>query len=175
VTRRSLVLEANRRVAQQRELEVSCTGTALGKAVQGLLDAWNKADDAAYEAKLATKGRFIRWIGSGGSTVSRHYFLLKRSDHLMVTFGTSASVVAERGLNPNSHGWVSLIRMLPTAEQRTRISVELAKWSVNDKGFIWNGSRYVQMLDGIVAGLDGRYVSNPVADEDYHFISQSLV
>ncbi len=42
---------------------------------------------------------------------------------------------------------------------------------MNDSGFIWNGSRYIQLLDGLVA-MDGHYVSNPPDEQDFQFVRQ---
>ena len=77
-----------------------------------------------------------------------------------MTFGMRAARVAERGFNPNDRGWLAVITPGDHGTHGTmRITVTLAKWSVNDARLIWNGNRYVQLLDGLVAGLGGRYVS----------------
>jgi hypothetical protein len=165
------VSEANQRIAASRVLEVSCDPTRLTSAIQGLIDRWNSAADAAFESSLASKSRFQRWVSSGDVPSGRHYFLLERPEHLWVTFGVRAARVAERGFNPNDRGWLSAIAPGPHEASGTmQITVTLAKWSVNDARLIWNGERYVQLLDGLVAGLDGRYISAPVDEEDLHFI-----
>jgi len=171
--KKSLVREANQRVAAARELEVGCAHASLPLAVQGLLDTWNSASDAVAEASLATRGRFMRSLG-GSMPVTRHYFLLEQPGHLMVTFGMRPQRVLERGFNPNDRGWLAHVVPLGDGDDGAiRIVVGLKKWSVNDDGLIWNGSRYVQLLEGLVAGLNGRYVSAPVDEEDHRFVSRA--
>jgi hypothetical protein len=170
---KSLRREANQRVAAVRKLEVCCGQASLPQAVQGQLDTWNSASDAAAEASLATRGRFMRSLG-GSMPVTRHYFLLEQPGHLMVTFAMRPQRMLERGFNPNNHGWLAHIVPLGDGDNgATRITIELKKWSVNDGSLIWNGNRYVQLLDGLVAGLNGRYISAPVDGEDQRFISQA--
>jgi hypothetical protein len=165
--------EANQRVAMSRVIEVSGESASLAEAIQALLDQWNSAADRAFAAGLAAKGGIQRWASSGAAPGSRHYFLLQRSDHLWVTFGVRALRVAERGFNPNDRGWLAVVTPEENgADRKIRIMVTLAKWSVNDRRLMWNGGRYIQLLDGLVAGLDGRYVSAPVDENDHHFISQ---
>jgi hypothetical protein len=174
MVQRSLYKKANQRVAATRVLEVAGAQAGLPEAIQGLFDAWNSAADAEFEASLATKGRLMRWASSNSVPRSRHYFLLERPDHLMVTFGVTAGRVAERGFNPNDRGWVARVEPAGSSDGgATHIGVALVKWSVDDGGRIWNGDRYVQMLDGLVAGFDGRYVSDPVNEEDLHFVRQT--
>jgi hypothetical protein len=166
--------EANQRVAATRVLEVSCEPGRFIAAVQELLDKWNSAADAAFDASLASKGGLQRWASSGSPPLTRHYFLLERPDHLWVTFGVTAARVAERGFNPNDRGWLAVITPKDHGTDGTmRILVTLARWSVNNQRQIWNGIRYVQMLDGLVVGLDGRYVSAPVDKNDHHFIRRT--
>jgi hypothetical protein len=168
------VNEANQRVATTRVLEVSCEPSRLGGAVQELFDKWNATADAAFEASLAAKGGFLRWASSGRPPFTRHYFLLERSDHFWVTFAMTATGVAERGFNPNNRGWLAVITPKDHGSDGTmRILVTLAKWSANDQRLIWNGTRYVQLLDGLVAGLNGRYVSAPVDENDKYFIGNA--
>lgn len=171
VIRRSLNQEANQRVAAARVLEVGCMYDDLPVRVQDLFDSWNSAADAAFEASLATKGKFLRWASSGSPSLSRHYFLLAQPAYLIVTFGVRAVRVAERGFNPQDRGWLARITPEAGGDGRpVRISVTLSKWVVDDNGHIWNGGRYVQMLDGLVEGLNGRYISSPVDEEDHRFI-----
>jgi hypothetical protein len=166
------ISEANQRVAASRVLEVSCERGRLAEAIQVLLDRWNTAADAAFAASLEAKSSFQRRISSGRTPNSRHYFLLQRGDHLWVTFGVPAARVAERGFNPNDRGWLAAVAPGDGGtDGALRIVVTLAKWSVNDSRLIWNGGRYVQLLDGLAAGLDGRYVSAPVDSDDRHFVS----
>ena len=172
VVRRSLYKKPNQRVVATRLLEVACPHAGLPEAFQGLFDSWNGAADAKFEESLATRGRLDRWASSNRSPKSRHYFLLEQPDHLMVTFGVAAKFVADRGLNRHDHGWVARVAPAGSSEDgATHIGVSLVKWIVDDGGRIWNGGRYVQLLDGLVAGLNGRYVSDPVKQEDCHFVS----
>lgn len=164
--------DANQRVATTRVIAVSCEPGHLAIAIQGLFDKWNAASDAAFEASLASKRGLQRWASSGNLPFTRHYFLLERSNSIWVTFGVTASRVAEKGFNPHDHGWLSVV--VPDVcgpDGKLRIQVTLAKWSVNDSQWIWNGTRYVQMLDGLVAGLSGHYVSTPIDEADHHFIN----
>jgi hypothetical protein len=164
--------QANQRVAASRVLAVSCERVGFAAAVQELTDKWNTAVDEASVAALATKGRFQRWLAGDGISITRHYFLLERSGHLWVTFGVRAARVAERGFNPNDRGWLAVITPGDRDPDGTlRITVRLDKWSVNDRHLIWNGDRYVQLLDGLVAGLSGRYISDPVDESDHRFVS----
>jgi hypothetical protein len=168
--KKSLVREANQRVAEARELEVVCGQASLSQAVQGQFDIWNRASDAAAEASLATRGRFMRSLG-GSMPVTRHYFLLEQPGHLMVTFAMRPQRMLERGFNPNNHGWLAHIVLLGHCDNGAiRIAIGLKKWSSNNDGLIWNGNRYVQLLDGLVAGLNGRYISAPVDGKDQCFI-----
>ena len=163
---------ANQRVAAPRMLEVKCANAGLADAVRELFATWNSAADAAFEASLAAKDRLARWASSGSSPNSRHYFILERPDHLMVTFGARAQFVADRNLTGYGQGWVARIEPTGTGkDDARRIEVTLLKWSVDDGGRIWNGYSYVQMLDGLVAGLDGRCISEPVDHEDCLFVS----
>lgn len=167
------IQQANQRVAATRVLEIPCAPADLAAAVQGLIDKWNSAADTAFETSLATHGRFHRWLNSSETPSERHYSMLKRPDHLWVTFGMSAARVAEHGFNPYSRGWIAVVVPGEYSAGRMRVTVTLAKWSVNDERLIWNGGRYVQLLDGLVAGLGGRYVSAPVDENDHHFVSRT--
>ena len=116
----------------------------------------------------------MHWVNSGSVPSRRHYFLLSQPDWLMATYGVRAIRVAERGFNPQDRGWAARISLAKnTDDEATRIAVALAKWSIDSNGLIWNGQRYVQMLDGLVAGLDGRYISGPVDEEDHRFIKRA--
>lgn len=163
---------ANQRVAATRILAVACEPSGIHDAVQELFATWNSAADAAYEESQTAKGKFARWVSSGRLPSSRHFSVLRRLNNLMVTYGVTATRVAEKGFNPADRGWLALIE--PSGERdedgRALIAVKLARWVVNDDGFIWNGDRYVQMMDGFVAGLDGRYVSDPVNPEDVNSV-----
>jgi hypothetical protein len=171
MVQRSIAKKANQRVAEGRILEVECGPAAVHEAVRGLLETWNNASDAAFEARLETKGRFGRWVSSNSSPRSRHYFSVERPGHLMVTFGVTATRVVERGFNPADRGWIARIEPAGSSpDGRALIKATLARWVTNDAGLIWNGDSYVQMLDGLVANLDGRYVSAPVAEEDHRFV-----
>lgn len=173
-TKKSLTHEANQRVAAARELEVASRPASLPRTVRGLFEKWNAAADAAFDASLETKGKFMRWVSSGSVPVTRHYFLLEQPKRLVVTFGTRAERVVEHGFNPTSHGWLARISPLGSrGGDRTRIEVALVKWSVNDDGLMWNGSAYVQLLDGLVTGLNGAFITVPVSEADHRFISQS--
>ena len=172
VVQRSVHKAGNQRVAAPRVLEVSCTRQALTEALQRLFDAWNSASDAKFEASLATKGRMARWAANNSSPNMRHYFLLEQAGKFIATFGVRATFVAERGLAHQGNGWIAQITPVDGGgEGTTHISVVLLRWSTDDAGRIWNGSRYVQMLDGLVEGLHGRYVSEPVKQEDCRFVS----
>lgn len=174
IVQRSLYKNANDRVAARRVLEVACPQAELSEVIQGLFDSWNSAADTEFETSLAAKGRLERWASSKSLPSSRHYFLLKRPDHLMVTFGVTAKFAAERGLNRLDHGWIARIAQAGDSDDGARrIGVSLVKWIVDDGGRIWNGGRYVQLLDGLVAGLNGRYASDPVRQEDCHFVSRA--
>jgi hypothetical protein len=171
---RSARKRANQSVAATRTLEVACARAELTSAIQGLFDSWNSKADAAYEASLEGRSRFGRWANSGQSPASRHFFLLERPGGLMVTFGMSASRVVERGFNPNNRGWVASVKPVDGGDDGfTRIGVSLAKWSTNEDAMMWNGSRYIEFVDGLVAGLNGRYVSAQVSDKDFRSISRS--
>jgi hypothetical protein len=166
--------DANQRVAANRVLEVTCPQDQLAETIQQLFDGWNSASDAEYEASLATMGRVTRWAASNRSPTTRHYFLLAQPGHLLVTFGTSAKWFAERGLSSASHAWAGRITPVSGGDgDRTHIDVVLMRWCVDDGGRIWNGARYVELLDGLVAGLNGRYVSAPVDKQDYHFVAMA--
>ncbi len=167
------VQEANQRVAARRILEVARQPAELAAAIQELLDKWNTAADAAFEASLATKGKFGRWAAANnGTPQKRHYFLLARSDQLWITYGIRATWVAERGFSAASQGWLAeIVPGKPGPGNAMSLAILLGKFSVNDKGYIWNGGRYVQLLDGLVAGLGGRYVSAPVDESDCRFVS----
>ena len=139
--------EANQRVAATRVLEVSCEPGSLAAAVQGLLEKWNTRSDANFAAALAAKSSFQRWLRSSDLSTTRYYFLLERPDRLWVTFGTLATRVAARGFNPNDRGWLAVVRPKDDSsgtDNKMRILVGLAKWSVDDRRLIWNGGAYVQ-------------------------------
>jgi hypothetical protein len=172
--KKSLTNAANQRVAAARELEVVCGQAGLPQKIKALIDAWNKKTDTAFEASLATRGRFQRWLG-GGMPVTRHYFMLEQPDHIIVTFAMQPERVLERGFNANNRGWLARIVPLNISDDgAVRISIGLVKWSANEGGMIWNGTRYIQLLDGVVTGLNGRYISARVSEEDHRFISHSL-
>jgi hypothetical protein len=174
VVQRSLHKKANQRVAASRVLEVSCALPALPEAIQRLFDAWNSASDNKFEASLSTKGRMSRWAANNSSPNTRHYFLLEQAGQLIATFGVRAAFVAERGLKNHGEGWIAQITPVGGGgEGTTHINVVLLRWSVDDGGRIWNGGRYVQMLDGLIEGLNGSYVSEPVSQEDCNFVSRA--
>lgn len=174
VVQRSVHKAGNQRVAAPRVLEVSCARPALPEAIQGLFDTWNSASDAEFEASLATKGRMLRWAANNTSPNTRHYFLLEQAGKFIATFGVRAAFVAERGLKNQGEGWIAQITPADGGgEGTTHINVVLLRWSVDDAGRIWNGGRYVQLLDGLIEGLHGRYVSEPVKQEDWHFVSRA--
>ena len=160
-------------MAATRVLEVACVQAGLSQVVQGLFDTWNLASDAEFEASLATKNRLMRWASKDTPPTRRHYLLLRQSNHLAVTFGMSPKFAIERGLNNSFiQGWLGRIAPVGSGDEgTTRIGVSLLKWRVDDAGRIWNGGRYVQMLDGLVSGLNGRYISDPVDEKDCHFVS----
>ncbi len=172
---RSSYKEASQRVAATRVLAVACAPTSVAEAVQGLFDTWNSASDAAFEASLATQNRFMRWASKDTSPTKRHYFLLRQATHLMVTFGVSPKFAIEQGLNNKFiQGWLGRIATAGSGDDgATHIGISLLKWRLDDAGRIWNGGRYVQMLDGLVSGLGGRYISDPVNEEDCHFVSMA--
>lgn len=173
VVQRSVHKAGNQRVAAPRVLEVSCTRQALPETIQRLFDAWNSASDATFEAALPAMNRMLRWAAKNTSPNTRHYFLLEQSGKFIVTFGVRAAFVAERGLKNQGEGWIAQITPVDGGgEGTTHISVILLRWSTDDAGRIWNGGRYVQLLDGLVEGLNGRYVSEPVKQEDCRFVSR---
>lgn len=90
-----------------------------------------------------------------------------------MTFGFRPQRMAEQGFNANDRGWAAYVVPSDSGDS-TKLAVTLKFWSVNQSGFIWNGGRYAQMLDGLVSELDGRYLSEPLRKEDYRFISRSL-
>jgi hypothetical protein len=165
------VKEANQRVAAARTLDVKLSHPTLTETLQALFERWNDAANEYAEASLEVKGRLDRWASSGRLPSSRHYFLLEQPDHLMITFGTTATKVAERGLNATSRGWVAWVTGgAPEGEYR-RIQVALVGWcSEKDSGLMWNGDRYEALLDGLVSELDGRYVTAPIDPVDLRFV-----
>jgi hypothetical protein len=173
VVQRKVRDTANQRVATARTLDVRCAGASLLEAIEKLIAGWNAAANDDHDAALAKMGRLARWANSDSYPGSRHFFAARGSNHLIMTFGVEAERVLQRGFNPNDHGWVAQIEELGLTSEFTRIQVRLAKWAVNDAGLIWNGDRYVQMLDGLVHGLAGRYVSEAVDEADHRFISRS--
>lgn len=175
IGQRSSHKEASQRVAATRVLAVACAPASLAEAVQGLFDTWNSASDAEFEASLLTKNRLMRWASKDESPTKRHYLMLRQSNHLAVTFGMTPKFAIERGLNNKFiQGWLGRIAPAGSGNDgATHIGVSLLKWRLDDAGRIWNGGRYVQMLDGLVAGLNGRYISDPVNEEDCHFVSMA--
>jgi hypothetical protein len=165
---------ANQRVAATRTLEVARPQAELAAAIAELFATWNGAADAAFEASLATRGRMDRWASKNTSPNTRHYFVLERPDRLLVTFGVRAQWVAEHNLTRYGQGWIAQVVPSGSSDNGAlRIDVTLLKWTIDDAGRIWNGESYVQLLEGLVAGLDGRYVSDPVNAEDCHFVRRA--
>lgn len=171
VISRHMKKEANQRVAAARVLEVRLGGQGLEPVIGSLIERWNQAADATFELRQSGKGRMAKWANNNVAGSTRHYSLIPQRCYLLVVYGISAQRVIDKPFNANNHAWLADINPLGVEASSTRISVSLRRWSVNDSGLIWNGASYVQMLDGLVEGLDGRYISQPVDPEDCHFVS----
>jgi hypothetical protein len=176
IVQQSMHKKANQRVAATRSLAVRCPRDAQPEAIRALFGKWNIAADEAFEETLeGTKSKIMRRALSSSSPNTRHYFLLEQKPgSFTVTFGFDAKLIAENRLRGLGEGWIAQIAPAGDGEEgETNIAVSLLKWRIDGAGHIWNGSRYIQLLDGLVGGLDGRYLSDPVDGKDHYFVSRA--
>jgi hypothetical protein len=175
IVQQSMHKKANQRVAAARTLAVRCPRDAQTAAIRALFDKWNLAADETFEERLAgTKSKIMRKALSGRSPNTRHYFLLQQPGSFVVTFGFDAKLIAENRLRGLGEGWIAQIVPAGDGDDgEANVAVSLLKWQIDGAGHIWNGTRYIQLLDGLVAGLDGRYLSDPVDGKDHYFVSRA--
>lgn len=168
---------ANQRVAAARVIEIAGAPEDFPAAVQALINRWNTDADAAFETAQTRRGKVGRWMASSDPAVRRHFDMKVMADNsIVLAYGVTVQRVLDGKYSKASfattHGWVAAItRPEPAGDGRSSITVSLRNWAVNDSGFIWNGSRYIQLLDGLVA-MDGHYVSNPPDEQDFQFVRQ---
>jgi hypothetical protein len=168
---------ANQRVAAARVIQIAGAPEDFPAALQALINQWNTEADAAFETAQAKRGKVGRWIASSDPAVRRHFDMKVMADNsIALGYGVTVQRVLDGKYSKASfattHGWVAAImKPEPAGDGRSSITVSLRKWAVNDSGFIWNGSRYIQLLDGLIA-MDGHYVSNPPDEQDFQFVRQ---
>lgn len=168
---------ANQRVAAARVIQIAGAPEDFPAALQALINRWNTEADAAFEAAQAKRGKVGRWMLSSDPPARRHFDMKVMGDNsIVLAYGVTVQRVLDGKYSKASfattHGWVAAImRPEPAGDGRSSITVSLRNWAVNDSGFIWNGSRYIQFLDGLVA-MGGQYVSNPPDEQDFKFVRQ---
>lgn len=168
---------ANQRVAAARVIQIAGGPQGFPGALQALINRWNTEADAAFETAQANRGKVGRWMFSSEPPIRRHFDMKVMADNsIVLAYGVTVQRVLDGKYSKASfattHGWVAAIMSPePAGDGRTSITVSLRNWAVNDSGFIWNGSRYIQFLDSLVA-MDGHYVSNPPDEQDFQFIRQ---
>ena len=156
IVARDRMKEGNQRVAQARTLEVRFGAVPIQQALEQLFARWNAAADVQFAASQATGGCLAKWANSGQLASARHYTLCLEPT---TCWSCSACQCSESSTADSTLTTTAGSRRSMSVRLRSRnlISVCLTNWGADDNGVMWNGGRYVAMLDGFVDELAGRY------------------